>query len=290
MNPMMQQQMPTEKELWKDEPNKLRIWIILFSIALVIFAIFSITGAALTIANQHELELNLQNALKLNSDAAEKSISNTVLWNFIVIPCIYGVVAVTSIIYFWSVLPKSYKKHTFANLPSTPIWLALAIGFIALFNSIGTVRKISLVDQHTGAILVLVSSFFSIALLFFALPVSRIRRTFVAAKAYEELQKSPEFQQMQQQMQNFFNQAATGQNPGSPFGPTPGAATNTSQNKPQEAEVKQKTSEESNEMKELKKLKISELRQIASKLSISGSDKMPKPELIQSIIRITNQK
>ena len=112
---------------------------------------------------------------------------------------------------------------------------------------------------------------------------------FVNIERMEALEKSPEFQQMQEQMKNFFNAAQNGQTPSSSYGPT-----STSKAEPVKAKVKE-TPVETNEPKEapevteLKKLKVAELREIANKLSISGADKMTKNELVSTIIRVTNQ-
>ncbi|MCP4337232.1 MAG: hypothetical protein GY679_05300 [Mycoplasma sp.] len=300
MNPSIQP-MPTEKELWKDEPNKLRAWIILFIFSMLVFSILSIVGAALTITQEKSfldkiVSVADPDLTKHEHSALEHNTAKIIKTSFIAFPLIYGILALVGIIYFVSILPNSYKKNTFSNLPVYPLYLSYFVGFVAFFNLVGTYKSINIVKEFSGPLLIICTTFLSILLFFFALRVGKIRRIFISAKAYEDFQKfqqSPEFQEMQRNMQNFFNQANSGQTPNSPFetkstSTNAGPKTSNKGPEPQQADIKEQN-EESPEIKELRKMSIEDLRKIGSGLSISGYAKMSKEDLMKSIIRVTNQ-
>ncbi len=285
MDPRMAQ-MPTEKQLWKHEPNKLRIWIVLFMIVLFIFSTTIIVGSILTILKLDEwLSEIVKNSLG-KIDLKDFKIKLSLI--YIVVPMISGILGLSGIAYFSFVLPKSYKLNTFSNLPQYPLSISYVFGFFGL--SMVSFFWYPSASHYTGPLLIIVSSFVSIALWFFTVRVGAIKKGFMRAKAFEEMQRSPEFQEMQEQMKNFFQQANNGQTPNSPFGTPPTRpapeATQAAANEPTKTNPE---ATESNEVKELKKLGLTELRTIASKLSISGSDKMNEDDLIKAIIRVTNE-
>ncbi len=297
MNPFFQTEAPTTKEMWKNEPNKFRQWIIMLGISMIIFLTITIVGLAMVLSTKDSLHSALSTAFQNTkgfSGDPDKSATTTLFLRFVSLPAAMIAIILISIILYSASLVESYKAKSFSKLSAPSIFLPELIGMFALFGAISSMANSSLitaVDGNVGAILSIVAQFFAIVLLFFAWQVSRIRRVFVNIERMEALEKSPEFQQMQEQMKNFFNAAQNGQSPSSSYGPSA-----TPNSDPiQKAKVKEKSVEtnepkEAPEVTELKKLKIAKLREIANKLSISGADKMTKNELVSTIIRVTNQK
>uniref|UniRef100_A0A2C9KQ55 Rho termination factor-like N-terminal domain-containing protein n=1 Tax=Biomphalaria glabrata TaxID=6526 RepID=A0A2C9KQ55_BIOGL len=114
--------------------------------------------------------------------------------------------------------------------------------------------------------------------------VSKIKRVFMMSARIEALKNDPAYQAAQAQMQAMQN----GQMPQGtmgPFGPVmPGAvATAANPVAPQVPII-------SKEQEKLEKMSLVDLKKVAKKLSISGSDKMEKKELIASILRVTDNK
>ncbi|CAM9150059.1 Rho termination factor N-terminal domain-containing protein [Mycoplasma todarodis] len=285
MNPFFQANTPTTKEMWKNEPNKFRQWIILLGISLIVFLALTIAGLALVLADRDTLHASIERAAAKTNGISDpsKAASQKIIISFIAAPMIMMVMTIISIGLYASTLVKSYKSKTFSKLSGAAILLPEIIGMFSLFGAIwSSWNLISIVDRHPGALLTIASQYFSVVLLVFAWQVSRIRKTFIHVERMEALRKSPEFQQMQEQMKSFFNAAQNGQTPSSAYGPSSNA---------QPADIKETPTEvkEAPEVTELKKLKIEELREIASKLSISGSEKMSKDELVSTIIRVTNE-
>ncbi|TCG11098.1 Rho termination factor N-terminal domain-containing protein [Mycoplasma todarodis] len=288
MNPFFQANTPTTKEMWKNEPNKFRHWIILFGIAMAIFLVMTIAGLALVLSDKSTLQDSLSKAIagtKGFTGDADQWASRRILMSFIVMPIIMICMAIAGAVLYGMTLVKSYKNKTFARISAAAVYLPEIVGLFSLFNAaFSSWSMISIVDNHVGAILSITSQWFAVILLIFAMQVSRIRKTFIHIERMEELKKSPEFQQMQEQMKNFFNAAQSGQSPSAAYGPTPTPNA-------QSADIKETPVEtqEAPEVVELKKLKIEELREIANKLSISGATKMSKDELVATIVRVTNE-
>ena len=285
MNPFFQADTPTTKEMWKNEPNKFRQWIILLGISLIVFLALTIAGLALVLADRDTLHASIEKAAANTNGISDpsKAATQKIILSFIAAPAIMMVMTMVSIGLYASTLIKSYKSKTFSKLSGAAIFLPELIGMFSLFGAIwSSWNLITIVDKHPGALLTIASQYFSVVLLVFAWQVSRIRKTFIHIERIEILKKSPEFQQMQAQMKSFVDAAQKGQTPSSAYGPTSNA---------QPADIKETSAEvkEAPEVTELKKLKIEELREIASKLSISGSSKMSKDELVSTIIRVTNE-
>ncbi len=285
MNPFFQANTPTTKEMWKNEPNKFRQWIILLGISLVVFLVLTVAGLALVLADRDTLHASIERAAAKTNGISDpsKAATQKIIFSFIATPLIMMVMTIISIGLYGTTLVKSYKSKTFSKLSGAAIFLPEIIGMFSLFGAIwSSWSLISIVDSHPGALLTIASQYFAVVLLIFAWQVSRIRKTFIHIERMEALKKSPEFQQMQEQMKSFFNAAQNGQTPSSAYGPSANA---------QPADVKETTAEvkEAPEVTELKKLKLEELREIANKLSISGSEKMSKDELVATIIRVTNE-
>ncbi len=287
MNPFFQAKTPTTKEMWENEPNKFRHWIILLGIGLLIYMTLIITSIILVSIGYTDLKKifsDIYTANKVNNP--DSSAGRDVLVNYIVLPSITGLLTVASILLYTTTTHASYKAKSFSKLSGFSIYFSEFIGLFAIFNAVrilfSSTSVLQEIGQNPGALLSIIAQFFSIALFIFATQVSKIRKKFIYSERMETLSKSPEFTQMQEQMKTFFNQAQTGQNPSTAYGPVPTQTTT-----PVNPAVQTKV-QEAPEVTKLKKLKISELRNIASQLSISGADKMKKDELIATIIRVTN--
>ncbi len=286
MNPFFQANTPTTKEMWKNEPNKYRQWIILFGISMIIFLTLTLIGLILVFMNKDSLHTSITNSLENSKNSKgdpSKVATQRIIFSFIAIPIIMIVMTIASTGLYGITLLNSYKEQTFSKLSGPAIYLPQFIGMFSLFGAIfSSYNVISMVEGNVGAILSIVAQYFSIILLVFAWQVSKIRKTFIHIERMEALKKSPEFQQMQEQMKTFFNAAQSGQTPSSAYGPTPETP---------KAKVKESDAQlnDAPEVVELKKLKKAELIEIANKLSISGSDKMSKDELVATIVRVTNE-
>ncbi len=283
MNNIFGGNVPTLKQLWKDEPSKFRQWIILFGIILFVTMTLSITSFILVLLNQDNIQNSLSkswSSLITNEAQRVGAIKSHVLGNYIVMPGLVCLLSMSALILYIITTIKSYKLKSFSKISSYSVYISEFIGFMAIFDIVSAYRSIIYTGNNVALIIALVVKFLSVTMLIFAMQVSKIRKSFLGIERIEQMQNNPEFQQMQEQMKQFFNQAQSGQSYHSPFGtpvtPTPN-------------DVKKEKNKESKEVTQLKKLKIEELRNIAKKLSISGSEKMKKEELIKFIIRATQE-
>ena len=314
MNGMAQGQvpnMPTTKELWKHEKEKYRHWIILFGIGiLVIFALF-LTSLILSIVNEASIKEHIRvwgygKAQFAGIDPKGKIIydgsdydlavkdwaSSTWTKENIIYTSIKAGLSGIGVILFVSTTYNAYQKKSFARLSA---WASFAIAICAL---IGVYEIISMawqeypkvVFQYPEGIFLFILYIIPIAIwLFVSRPIAKIRRTFLMAERIEAFKNSPQYQQMQEQMSQMqnggnINPAAMG-----PFGPQsqpqtgPAGTPTAAPTQP----VKRELTPKEKRIKELQAMNISNLKEIAKKLSISGYTSMKKAELIDNIVRIS---
>ena len=314
MNPnMMGMQMgqmpniPTTTELWKNEKAKYRLWMISFTIGIIIVFSLLLTSAILNIVGREGIKTALVESITKhyggpNSPAAQEAlngVNKTVTMNNIAIPAIEaGLIGIGAIL-FVVTLFESYKKKNFAKLSGfAPLIIGIG-AFMAIF------QIVRLAWSHNGGtfdnpggIFQFINNFLLLGVYFAgSMQVSRIRRTFIASERIEKIKNSPQYQQAQAQMNAMQN---GGQAPmGNPYGPmgmgTPTGAASVNKagatvGAPGNPIPVTPVETISKERKALETMSVAELKKVAKKLSISGYSTMKKPELIKDILRVTSSK
>ncbi|CAM9096638.1 Rho termination factor N-terminal domain-containing protein [Mycoplasma marinum] len=296
MNPFFQTNIPTTKEMWKNEPNKFRQWIILLGASLLIFATLLVISIILVSTNISSIRSDLLDIMQKNisvndwdQNSAESGVNHFIYFRLIGASVFMAILIIVGLVLYGITVYKAYKNKTFSKISGFTIYFSEFVGFLAMILMVyqfSTMVSFTQIMKENSGIIVWVSAqVFSITLFVFAWQVSRIRKQFAYAEKIEEMKKNPQFQEMQAQMQNLFAQAQ--QNSGN-YGPTAGKTTQNDNSNSSPINAEASEIKESPEVTELKKLKIEELRNIAFQLSISGYDKMSKDELIEIIIRVTN--
>jgi len=121
--------------------------------------------------------------------------------------------------------------------------------------------------------------------------VVRIRRQFAISERVEQLQNDPVYQAQMKQMQNMMQNGGMQMGPMGPMSQPMNQPSQPVMN-PQGTQQTNNTINEpliSKEEKELKEMTIAQLKQVAKKLSISGTSTMKKAELIKAILRVTDK-
>lgn len=283
---------PSQEELWKNEKSKYRQWIILFGISLLIIFVIYFIGFILNVVYSEENKANVADFLLDNSNGkmtlseAQNTADNYVLYQLQILPGLISAMLLAALgIYLLGVF-NSYKAKSFVKLYVYPTFI---IGFGALIGVYQVISQFiygSLDFQTKGGIYHFISTIlFPIVWFVVSRPVSRIRGTFYMSKRINELKNSPEYLQMQRQL----NDALKG-NPGMPlgmFGPmptTPNDAGAINVEDQSTSLIEQKIAEEQSK---LEQMSITDLKAVAIKLSISGAESMSKNELISNILRVS---
>ena len=282
-NPM--QNFPTIKELWKQEKSRYRLWMILFIVSLFIIFGISLTATILVISNKHNYALELENSFpndKLNTSDYERFLVNQ-----IIAPTIISAAALIAIVLFLPTLVSSYKFKSFEKLNSFSILFGIIVGLVSFIDLIWNIIDLQRYFATLGTVFVFTTSFFGLFLWFFSVKVNNIKRQFLISKRFQDIKNNPDFQKMQDQFQNMFNMS----NPS-------GNQTNSNESMPKkdsasnafgpslEKDKNNVTKVENNIESKLNSLSISQLKEIAKELSISGYSTMKKNELIKVISRI----
>ena len=304
MNPnMMGMQMgqmpdlPTTKELWKNEKTKYRQWMILFAIGVsVVFALL-LTSAIFNLIGREQIEKALRKKYYAyyasGSDAlhnALNSITYTVNVYNIGLPMVQALLVGIGLILFLVTAVESYKQKNFGRLSGFSTMIIGLGAFMAFFQLIRLFWSHGGTFDNPGGIFQFVNYFLVVGVYFGgSMQVSRIRRTFIMSERIANIKASPEYQQAQQQAQAMMNGQVPTNPITNPYGPagvgTPiGAAKTNITGQP----VKVAESQISKERQELEKMSVANLKKVAKKLSISGYSTMKKPELIKSILRVTS--
>lgn len=308
MNPfMMQQDIPKIKDLWKNEVDKYRLWIILFIIGVFSIAILSFVAILL---NGLSINTGINAYWKIMDANAPKNVTITYeqarlsyLSTMIIVPTFMLLLIITALILFSITIVRSYKTHNFARLSWGSIFIVQLSAFFALINITQFLfmgaRSVQL-SSNSGSIYSFIIMFLYMPIWFFANRVSNIRKLFLRSEQMEKLKNDPNYQNMMRQMQQLSQNMSNTQ---SPFGFNPYNQNNTnttsSKNTTNNAQKKtnkvssatshaqQSTSKLSEIDKQLAKLTIKQLREIAKKLYIFGYESMSRVDLISSIKRAT---
>ncbi len=317
------QDVPTTKELWKDEKSKYRHWIILFGVSLLVIFSLLLTSFILNLANENSIKQAMINwaikpdgqltgnvgfnaasiqgktnaqLLSLVSDWANNYYTrNTLTLGSIQIVIVFiGVV-----LYFYSIY-ESYKKQSFAKISKVAtfvVGIGALIGFFKLF-SLMTNNSNRIIFEYPEGIYEFILWFLPLLIfIFISIPLNKIRRSFQISERYEAFKNSPQYEMYKQQMDAMkngqFNPGMNGMGSMGPFGPInqptnqAAAQPNTQPNNSNPNPVKKELTKKEKKHAELSKMRIVDLKKIAKKLSISGYTSMKKTELVNAILRLT---
>ena len=307
MNPfLMQKDIPVISDLWKNEVNKYRLWIILFFAGILIIAALTLIYIILRATGiTHDIIQQFMNSFNKNSKISNQITydkAHLKYWSLMIIwPSIVFAFISLSIILATITIKTAYKHHNFGLISWAAILIIQMCAILALINIfyfwIG--RGVTNVTTSSSNIFYIIVMFLYVPVLYFTNRVSRIRKLFLLSIRMEKLKSDPNYQNMQQQMQQFMNNAGNR----SPFGFNPSNNSNnrstsnpvntntptTNKSKPLVKNTPQNGPVLSEADKQLSKLRIAQLREIAKKLYISGYDTMSKQELISSIKKATNK-
>ncbi len=301
MGMMQNQNMPTIKELWKDEKSKYRHWILLFGIGMMAVLGLLIASLVLNVQTKGDIVQNMIDKIQElykegtpQHDGAADTANSIFNSTYIILPAIQmGLVAIGLLLFITTVV-QSYREKNFGKLSGVG---TMVIGIGALFS---VYQLFSLIWSGSraemfstpGGIFQFITYFVILGVYFGgSSQVSRIRRTFLMSARMEALKKDPNYQNMMQQAQAMMNGQAPGAQNMGPFGPKMGTAQgNPAQGNPAQATPQPTGPVKSQEEKDLEGMSVQDLKAVATKLSISGVDTMTKPELIKAILRVTSQK
>lgn len=291
---MMMGQMPnvpSQEELWKNEKSKYRQWIILFGISILIIFVIYFIGFILNVVYSAENKANIADYIldkqaNVSLSEAQSTADNYVLYQLQIIPAFISAMLLTALgVYLFGVF-NSYKAKSFAKLYVYPSFI---IGFGALIGAYQIISQFiygSLDFQTKGGIYHFISTIlFPVVWLVVSRPVSRIRYAFFLSKKVNDIKNSPEYIQMQRQINE-----AMKNNPGIPLGMFGPMSTPQAETPPADEDVAAITTQEIKmieEQNKLEQMSVADLKAVASKLSISGAEGMSKTELISNILRVS---
>ena len=312
---------PTTKELWKNEKDKYRLWIVMFAITLTAITALAIVTFILGLVNSGSIEHDIRASLSGNQPDKitdpvkihdwENEVTNSFLvGKFKVFPGIIAGLLLIGLVMYVVTLVDAYKRKSFSKISK---WTTLVISIGTFY---GIYMLVSMAWQH-GSVLfdvkpegIIVFMLYVSSILVFiggSMQVSRIRKKFAISERVEQIKASPQYQAMKAQMDQY---QANGQGPMmnpmggmGPMGPvstpqpaTPSTPANAGQTvvgeKPTVVQpaVKRELSPLEKQTKKLSAMKMDDLKSLAKKLSISGYSTMKKTELVNNIIRITGGK
>lgn len=284
---------PTPQELWKNEKQKYRHWIILFGIGLLIVFSFCLAGTIWNLLEKDAILAQLKIEYKNRTDV-DSYIQGVWLMRYIVSPAfVLSLIGSGLVLYIVTVI-KSYLKHSFARIS---LWLFYIVGMGTVLSFVQIILFLTSYRFGfiaNGTILVFISHVIFIVFYFSSsTKVSRIRRQFAYSEYVQKLQKDERFAKFQEQLKDSLINSGInpGINPGqsnSPFGPVlhqPPKNPNASIVADVSAPLDLKLSEQYNKLKTMSLIK---LKEVAQRLSISGAETMKKEELIDTIIRVSS--
>ena len=296
--------LPTTKELWKDEKSKYRHWVIILAIGLLVITVLTLTSFILNLIDRDLVVENLKDNYKERYKGATEehstSWANGYFVRYMIVYASLIIIALfAGIIWYFVSLIEVYKQKNFAKLSQWPtliVGVGAMISFIQLASILFSSEEQSSILISDASILMFSSRIIYILIYFAAsAPISRVRRIFMLSDRVEKMKNDPQFQAMQRQMQNAYQ---SGQMPYGPFGPVgqnqeAQAKTQAQPQSQQELDKKsqnpppEEIKKEDPELERLKRLSLEKLKQVASRLSISGYKSMKKDELIEAIMRVT---
>ena len=313
---------PTTQELWKNEKDKYRLWIVLFAVTLTFITVLAIVTFILSMINSDRVESDIRATLIRKvpkelrpgpqSDWLNAKTHGMLLQNFKIFPGVVGGLLLVGLAMYAITLIESYKRKSFSKISK---WTTFVIGIEAIY---GIYMLVDMVFRDNfiffeikpeGIILFMLYVLSVLSFLGGSFQVSKIRKQFAISERVEQIKASPQYQAMKAQMDQM---QANGQgpmmNPMSGMGPmgpvsTPqpqpsqpikpmNAGQTTMGNKPTPVQpaVKRELTPLEKQIKKLSGMRMDDLKSLAKKLSISGYSIMKKNELVDNIIRITGGK
>ncbi|NQZ65770.1 MAG: Rho termination factor N-terminal domain-containing protein [Mycoplasmatales bacterium] len=226
INPNMMGQMsdvPTTKELWKNEKSKYRHWVILFGISILSIFILLLTSFILNLVNESSIKeamtnwaLNPDGTLsgKVSFDATfvrnnggdAKVVASWVdsyyLRNTFWLGSIQIAVVFIGMILYGYTIYESYKNHSFAKISKIATFIVGLGAFIGIFKLFGLFRGgDTVIFQYPEGIYEFVLWFLPILIfIFISLPLNKIRRSFQISERYEQFKNSPQYEIYKNQM------------------------------------------------------------------------------------------
>ena len=302
-NNQFMEDVPTTKELWKKEKPEYRQWIILFGIGMIVIFAMLLAGIIMNVKNEVNIKKSLfawaQTHLSIPADIKDKE---TYMHNWasyywkmslVMIQSVKLFFVFIGIVLYTTTVYHSYKQKSFSKISK---WATFVVGFGAFM---GVWQLFSLISSsplfsYSEGIFDFINFIFPIVIFaFVSIPLNKIRRSFQISERMEQIKNSPQYKSMQEQMKS--NQQNPMGNPygyNNPYGPS---TVNNNMQQPVSPVVnpvvdkEQENSKKNNKITKLNNMKINELKEIAKKLSISGYYYMKKSELVQAIIRITEE-
>lgn len=293
---------PTQAELWKDEKQKYRPFIIMFGIGILIVFALLLASFILNVTN-HSIKSDVAQWLqdmypdhynKFTDQAIRASEANADAANWhrtyiLIYPIISFILLGIGVVLYGATVYESYRAKSFAKLSgyTTAIVLVGAIFAGYQLMQMAWSEDARLETEFGGGIFQIIAYALMIVVAILGSQISKIKRVFFASARIEALKNDPAFKAAQEQMQQMMN-GNVQMGPFGPIMPQPQAPTQTTN---ENGEVVQLPAQPaiSKEQEKLENMSLANLKKVAKKLSISGSDKMEKKELIEAILRVTSQ-
>lgn len=265
-------------ELWEGE-KKYRWWIIGFAVSLVV--LFALNLSLVIIAYRLEIELvdYFKTFFTTDIDKRANQEFTSVVGSLIGMTVAFFLCCC---VFIYSIF-NCYKVKSFEKLDSFSSFFLGFQTFFSLLRLFDLVRISDIYFGNTFMICYFILPLLTIPVwLLLSREVKKIKRSFFIAKRQEEINAYYEANKGQMGMEgnNPFQQQ-------SPFGfpfqqrkqnPIP---------QPQNGESVSEIKQQDGKFSKLQLMTMSQLRRIADKLSISGNKEMKKPELIKTILLIS---
>lgn len=285
------QNVPTPKELWKNEKSKYRVWIILFGLSILGIFVLSLIGLILNASDKDEVVKNLISwgkspsstlrfAQGVDQDIAINRWANKFYRNdLIIIPSLKVTILFIGLVLYISTIIDCYRKKTFSIISKWSTFVIGAGAIIGVYQLFNIYYGTPIFSYAYGIYNFIGYIAPILVFIFVSIPINKIRNQFLISERITKLKNSPEFKNFQEQMKN-------NQNPMGVVSPFMNPSFNQTQNNNEE---NTKIKNNNSNLEKLKKMKIIELKTIAKKLSISGYKTMKKIELINSILRVSGE-
>lgn len=295
MLPQFNQNIPSVKELWKDEKSKYRHWIVILGLGILLTTSLTLASFIMNILNASSIKADISESLnKTYKNVTEAMVNGSFQRIFIIFPAIQLFAMFTGLVLYIGGTYNSYKEKNFARLsgwPTLVVGLGAFLAFINIVQALFTGNTSSLFSSPSSLFSFISSIIFIVVYFAASAPVSRLRRVFIISERMEKMKNDPQFQAMQQQISAMLQGQGGAMGPFGPAtGAAQGAAPKTGQGTPTQPgqTVTPQQPQENPTKKKLDGMTVTQLKEVAKELSISGYQSMKKQELIDAILRISN--
>lgn len=279
----------TNEEIFKEEKKFRALFISFFSCLCVLTIIFLAAAIVATVdwktGSTWEKFDDIYESSTISPKPNKENFINSQIARLVIQPYVVFIVSLVMSILFPISLFKSYKDKDFSKISLAPMLIVGLIAFFSVINLIMSGIQYGLfTNPETSTIIMTVATLLTIPIWFFiSRHVSLLKKCCMIVKVNKERME--------------FFQGQNGAN--NQYYPNPqdlAGSNNPIQNSAQVEELKAESVEQSQDpindkyRAKLEKLSIEKIRAIAEKLSISGSDKMNKEKLIETLIQINAAK